>query len=161
MGVDAGDLRNAGREDVAVGNFAFEMISLFRNQDGAYFTDETLPSGVGHPSASFVTFGVFFFDYDLDGHLDLFAANGHVDSRIHEIKSHLSHAQRPLLYRNMGGRQFCGSRVRPAAVCPPPGWGAAPRMPTMTATATWTCSCPPTTGILRYCATTAAAGINA
>jgi hypothetical protein len=106
MGVDAGDLRNIGREDVAIGNFAFEMISLYRNQDGAYFTDETLPSGVGHPSASFVTFGVFFFDYDLDGHLDLFAANGHVDSRIHEIKSHLSHAQRPLLYRNRGDGSF-------------------------------------------------------
>ena len=102
MGVDAGDLRNAGREDVAIGNFAFEMISLFQNQAGAYFTDWTLPSGVGHPSASFVTFGVFFFDYDLDGHLDLFAANGHVDSRIHQVKSHLSYAQRPLLYRNTG-----------------------------------------------------------
>lgn len=106
MGVDAGDLRNTGREDVAIGNFAFEMISLFRNQDGAYFTDKTLPSGVGHPSAPFVTFGVFFFDYDLDGHLDLFAANGHVDSRIHRAKSHLSYAQRPLLYRNRGGGSF-------------------------------------------------------
>jgi hypothetical protein len=57
---------------------------------------------VGHPSAPFVTFGVFLFDYDLDGHLDLFAANGHVDRRIHEVKSHLSYAQRPLLYRNTG-----------------------------------------------------------
>ena len=102
MGVDAGDLRNAGREDVAIGNFAFEMISLFQNQAGAYFTDWTLPSGVGHPSAPFVTFGVFFFDFDLDGHLDLFAANGHVDSRINQVKSHLSYAQRPLLYRNTG-----------------------------------------------------------
>lgn len=106
MGVDAGDIRNAGREDVAVGNFAFEMISLFQNQDGAYFTDRTLPSGIGRPSAPFVTFGVFFFDYDLDGHLDLFAANGHVDSRISEVKSHLSHAQRPLLYRNKGDGNF-------------------------------------------------------
>ena len=106
MGVDAGDLRNAGREDVAVGNFAFEMISLFQNQDGAYFTDKTLPSGIGHPSAPFVTFGVFFFDYDLDGRLDLFAANGHVDNRISEVKSHLSHAQRPLLYRNRGDGSF-------------------------------------------------------
>ncbi|MDE3001347.1 MAG: CRTAC1 family protein [Gemmatimonadota bacterium] len=106
MGVDAGDVRNTGREDLAIGNFAFEMISLFQNQDGAYFTDRTLSSGVGHPSAPFVTFGVFFFDFDLDGHLDLFAANGHVDSRIHEVKSHLTHAQRPLLYRNAGGGSF-------------------------------------------------------
>ena len=119
MGVDAGDLRNVGREDVAIGNFAFEMISLFQNQDGAYFTDWTLPSGVGHPSAPFVTFGVFLFDYDLDGHLDLFAANGHVDRRIHEVKSHLSYAQRPLLYRNTGDGSFaevgatCGDLADP------------------------------------------------
>ena len=106
MGVDAGDVRNAGREDVAIGNFAFEMISLFENRDGAYFADRTLPSGVGRPSAPFVTFGVFFFDYDLDGRLDLFAANGHVNSRIHQVKPHLSHAQRPLLYRNTGNGSF-------------------------------------------------------
>ncbi len=106
MGVGAGDVRNAGREDVAIGNFAYEMISLFENRDGAYFTDRTLPSGVGHPSAPFVTFGVFFFDFDLDGHLDLFAANGHVDSRIRRVKSHLSYAQRPLLYKNRGDGSF-------------------------------------------------------
>lgn len=106
MGVDAGDVRNSGREDVAIGNFAYEMISLFENQDGAYFTDRTLPSGVGRPSAPFVTFGVFFFDFDLDGRQDLFAANGHVDSRIHQTKPHLSHAQRPLLYRNRGDGSF-------------------------------------------------------
>ena len=106
MGVDAGDVRNTGREDVAIGNFAYEMISLFQNRDGAYFTDRTLPSGVGRPSAPFVTFGVFFFDFDLDGRLDLFAANGHVDSRIRQVKSHLSYAQRPLLYRNRGDGSF-------------------------------------------------------
>lgn len=106
MGVGAGDFRNGGREDVAIGNFAYEMISLFENRDGAYFTDRTLPSGVGRPSAPFVTFGVFFFDFDLDGRLDLFAANGHVDSRIRRVKSHLSHAQRPLLYRNRGDGSF-------------------------------------------------------
>ena len=119
MGVDAGDVRNTGREDVAIGNFAYEMISLFQNQDGAYFTDRTLPSGVGRPSAPFVTFGVFFFDYDLDGRQDLFAANGHVDSRINHTKPHLSHAQRPLLYRNEGGGSFmevgagCGDLADP------------------------------------------------
>ena len=106
MGVDAGDIRNTGRADVAIGNFAFEMISLFQCQEGAYFTDWTLPSGVGHPSAQFVTFGVFFFDFDLDGHLDLFAANGHVDDRIEEAKPHLRYAQRPLLYRNTGDGRF-------------------------------------------------------
>ncbi|MDE2890654.1 MAG: CRTAC1 family protein [Gemmatimonadota bacterium] len=119
MGVDAGDVRNAGLEDVAIGNFAYEMISLFQNQDGAYFTDRTLPSGVGRPSAPFVTFGVFFFDYDLDGRQDLFAANGHVDSRINQTKPHLSHAQRPLLYRNESGGSFmevgagCGDLADP------------------------------------------------
>ena len=124
MGVDAGDVRNNGREDVAIGNFAYEMISLFQNQDGAYFTDRTLPSGVGRPSAPFVTFGVFFFDYDLDGRLDLFAANGHVDSRINQTKPHLSYAQRPLLYRNEGRRQLrwswrCMQAIWPIALVGP------------------------------------------
>jgi hypothetical protein len=119
MGVDAADARNTGRPDLAVGNFAYEMISLFRNEAEGAFTDRTVPSGVGRPSSPFVTFGVCFFDYDLDGHLDLFAANGHVDRRIHEVKSHLSYAQRPLLYRNTGDGSFaevgatCGDLADP------------------------------------------------
>lgn len=125
MGVDAGDVRNAGREDVAIGNFSYEMISLFQNQDGAYFTDRTLPSGVGRPSAPFVTFGIFFFDYDLDGRQDLFAANGHVDSRIRQTRPHLSYAQRPLLYWNEGGGSFMEVGATSGLADPLVGRGAA------------------------------------
>lgn len=125
MGVDAGDVRNAGREDVAIGNFSYEMISLFQNQDGAYFADRTLPSGLGRPSAPFVTFGIFFFDYDLDGRQDLFAANGHVDSRIRQSRPHLSYAQRPLLYRNKGGGSFMEVGATSGLTDPLVGRGAA------------------------------------
>lgn len=125
MGVDVGDVRNAGREDVAIGNFSYEMISLFQNQDGAYFADRTLPSGLGRPSAPFVTFGIFFFDYDLDGRQDLFAANGHVDSRIRQSRPHLSYAQRPLLYRNKGGGSFMEVGATSGLTDPLVGRGAA------------------------------------
>ncbi len=106
MGVDAADARNTGRPDLAVGNFAYEMISLFRNEAEGAFTDRTVPSGVGRPSSPFVTFGVCFFDYDLDGRLDLFAATGHVESEIQRVKPHMTYAQRPLLFHNRGDGRF-------------------------------------------------------
>ena len=45
-----------------------------------------------------LTFGCFFYDYDLDGLLDIFAANGHVSDDISVVQRDVKYAQRPSLF---------------------------------------------------------------
>ena len=71
MGIDVADLRNENRLAFGVGNFANEMTSLYSAQPGGpwQFTDESIVDGLGGPSRLALSFGLFFFDYDLDGRL--------------------------------------------------------------------------------------------
>jgi len=62
-----------------------------------------LRAGIAEPSLPFLTFGLFFFDYDLDGHQDIFTANGHIDDFIHESDVMITYKERPLLYHNDSG----------------------------------------------------------
>ena len=57
-------------------------------------------------SAQSLTFAVFFFDYDLDGMLDIFAANGHVSDDISVVQPNIKYAQPPHLFRNKGKKKF-------------------------------------------------------
>jgi len=65
--------------------------------------DET---GVGVPSLQFLTFGLFFFDYDLDCWPDIFAANGHIQEFVEEFKTGITYKERPLLFHNGGAGRF-------------------------------------------------------
>ncbi len=100
MGVDTADLNNNGGINLAVGNFSKEMIGLFELQPGGIFVDKAGRAGIGRSSFPFLSFGLFFFDYDLDGWLDMFAANGHLEDRIADVEASITYEQRPLLYRN-------------------------------------------------------------
>ena len=77
MGVAAGDFDNDGDEDLLVTNLAKEGSTLYRNQRGS-FNDFSMESGLAGATFPFTGFGVGWFDYDNDGKLDLFAANGAV-----------------------------------------------------------------------------------
>lgn len=105
MGTDAGDFLRTGREGIAVTNFDNEMIGLYA-ADGASFVDRAGPAGVGAASRSSLGFGCFFFDADLDGHLDLLAVNGHIDDTVRHLKRGAAYAQPPLLFRNDGHGRF-------------------------------------------------------
>jgi hypothetical protein len=61
---------------------------------------------VGRASLLSLTFGLFFFDYDLDGWPDIFAANGHLEEDIARVQPKLQYAQLPLLFHNTGGGKF-------------------------------------------------------
>ncbi len=102
MGIDTADLSNTGSLALAIGNFSKEMIGLFEQGPGGLFVDIAGRAGVGRSSFPFLTFGLFFFDHDLDGWLDLFAVNGHLEDRIAEVEASISYEQRPLLYLNRG-----------------------------------------------------------
>jgi hypothetical protein len=106
MGVDAGDYDGSGQQSLIIGNFTNESMSLYRNDGSGLYTDEAAASGIGQMSIQSLTFGCFFFDYDLDGLLDIFAANGHVSDDINVVQPNVKYAQRPSLFRNKGNRKF-------------------------------------------------------
>jgi hypothetical protein len=106
MGVDAADWKGDGRPGVVVGNFSNEMIGLYANEGNGLFVDEALPSGVGGASQQSLTFATFFFDFDLDGLLDIFAATGHVADDISAVQPKITYAQKPHLFRALGGGRY-------------------------------------------------------
>jgi hypothetical protein len=77
---------------------------LYRNDGGGLFSDVSFPSGVGNPSVPFVGWGTNFLDYDNDGWLDLFVANGHVYPWAGDFDWNTSYEERPLLFRNVNGK---------------------------------------------------------
>ena len=103
MGVDAARYDNDAKLAVVIGNFANEMSSFYVSRPGErLFSDDAIVSGVGAPSRRALTFGVFFFDADLDGRLDMLAANGHVEPEIHRVQASQSYAQPSQLFWNCG-----------------------------------------------------------
>jgi hypothetical protein len=106
MGTDAGDYDNSGQQSLVIGNFTDESISLYHNDGEGLFTDQAATAGIAAPSAQSLTFGCFFFDYDLDGRLDIFAADGHVADDISIVRPNLHYAEPPLLFRNLGAGKF-------------------------------------------------------
>lgn len=106
MGVDALDYDGSGRMHLLVGNFSNQMLGLYHNEGNGLFVDEAPRSAVGKASLVSLAFGVFFFDYDLDGHADIFAANGHIEEDIGRVQPKIQFRQPPLLFRNEGLGKF-------------------------------------------------------
>ena len=103
MGTDAAYYRNSPDLGFAIGNFANEMTSLYVSQgDPSQYADEAIVDGIGPASRLQLSFGVFFFDYDLDGRLDLFQANGHVENEIQAVQASQHYRQQPQLFWNCG-----------------------------------------------------------
>jgi hypothetical protein len=110
MGIDLAWYRNDDEIGVVIGNFANEPSSLYVTADGRPpFADEAVIEGLGAPSRLALTFGVFFFDYDLDGRLDLLQANGHLEHEINKVQPSQHYAQPPQLFWNCG--DACEARL--------------------------------------------------
>jgi hypothetical protein len=106
MGADSGDYDRSGRAHLLVGNFSNQMLGLYHNEGNGLFVDEAPSSTVGRASLLRLAFGVFFLDYDLDGYLDLFAANGHIEEEIGRVQPKVQYRQPPLLFRNTHNGKF-------------------------------------------------------
>jgi hypothetical protein len=101
MGIDAAYFRNDSDLGIGIGNFANEMSSLYVTAGGQPpFADEAILEGFGPATRLALTFGLFFFDYDLDGRLDLFQANGHLESEINVVQPSQTYAQPAQLFWN-------------------------------------------------------------
>jgi len=110
MGIDAGRFQDHQTLGISIGNFANEMTALYvaKNQS-LLFTDEAIHQGIGSSSLLPLTFGVFFFDYDLDGWLDLLTVNGHIEPEIGRIADQQAYRQPLQLFWNLsavGGNGF-------------------------------------------------------
>jgi hypothetical protein len=106
MGADAADFDRSGRPHLLVGNFSNQMLGLYHNEGNGLFVDEAPRSTVGRASLLSLAFAVFFFDYDLDGLIDIFAANGHIEEEINRVQPRIQYRQPPLLFRNLGAKKF-------------------------------------------------------
>jgi enediyne biosynthesis protein E4 len=106
MGVDAADYDRSGYPSIVVSNFSNQMLALYHNEGNGLFVDEAPRSEVGRASLLTLGFGCFFFDYDLDGWLDLFVLNGHIENEIERIQRRVRYAQPPHLFRNLGKGKF-------------------------------------------------------
>jgi len=104
MGMDAAEIRNDGQLGVGIANFANESTSLYVQQerDPWQFADMSGLEGIGSPSRLKLSFGLFFFDYDLDGRLDMLQANGHLEDSITEIQPSQTYRQPAQLFWNCG-----------------------------------------------------------
>ncbi len=110
MGIDWADFKNDGTLGLAIGNFANEMTALYVTEDpkSLLFSDLANIYGLGAPTQPPLKFGLFFFDYDLDGRLDLLTTNGHLESDIGLTQASETYAQASQLFWNSGqsGREL-------------------------------------------------------
>jgi hypothetical protein len=104
MGLDWGSFTNDDRLGLAVGNFANEMTALYvcDQPRSLVFSDLANLYGLGAPTQPPLKFGLFFFDYDLDGRLDLLSANGHLEPEISKVQASETYEQPVQLFWNSG-----------------------------------------------------------
>jgi enediyne biosynthesis protein E4 len=106
MGLAVGDYNHDGRVDFYLTNFSDDYNTLYRNDGDANFTDVSYHAGTADLTIPFLGWGAGFLDYDNDGYLDIFVANGHVYPKVDKKDWGTTYAQRPLLLRNLNGDKF-------------------------------------------------------
>ena len=104
MGVDAADFDQDGLQDLFVANVDQEMFSLYKNRGGESFSDVAHANGVAQATRLLSGWGLKFFDYDNDGHIDLLLANGHPDDMIEQYSTQVKYKEPLLLFRQQGGQ---------------------------------------------------------
>jgi enediyne biosynthesis protein E4 len=103
MGVDSADYDQDGWLDLFVADVDHEKYALYHNNHDGTFADVSAPNGIGQATFLLSGWGLKFFDFDNDGNLDLFLANGHPDDHIHERFANVTYEECMLVFRNTGG----------------------------------------------------------
>jgi hypothetical protein len=104
MGVDAADFDGDGWQDLFVANVDQEMFSLYRNNHDETFRDVAFKNEVAQATRLLSGWGLRFFDYDNDGALDLFLANGHPDDMIDNYSQQVKYKEPLLLFHQQNGQ---------------------------------------------------------
>ncbi|MGH9741368.1 MAG: CRTAC1 family protein [Candidatus Acidiferrum sp.] len=106
MGIAIGDYQRTGRIDLFTTTFSDDYKTLYRNDGHGNFSDVTYQAGLAGPTTPFLSWGTGFLDFDNDGWLDLFIASGHVYPEVDKQDWGTTWAERPQLFRNLGGKKF-------------------------------------------------------
>lgn len=106
MGIDAGVVDPTGETTIFIGHFENQMNGVYRYAPSRVFEERGPVSGIGSASLPTLTFGMLLFDGDLDGDLDLLAANGHINPQAGERNEASSYAQLTQLFLNDGSGHF-------------------------------------------------------
>jgi hypothetical protein len=104
MGVDAADVDGDGWQDLFVANVDQEMFSLYKNNHNETFTDVAHQNQVAQATRLLSGWGLKFFDYDNDGNIDLFLANGHPDDMIENYSLQVKYKEPLVLFHNESGK---------------------------------------------------------
>ena len=102
MGVDSADFNEDGWMGLFVSNLDREMFAIYKNNHDETFDDVALPTGIGKATRFMSGWGLKFFDYDNDGNLDLFLANGNPDDLISSLHGEVTYEEPLMLFRNTG-----------------------------------------------------------
>ncbi|MFZ1156399.1 MAG: CRTAC1 family protein [Candidatus Sulfotelmatobacter sp.] len=106
MGIGVGDFNRDGRVDFLISTFSDDYKTLYRNEGEGSFSDATFEAGLVEPTIPFLSWGNGFLDFDNDGLLDAFIANGHVYVGVDSLDWGTTWAERPQLFRNLDGKHF-------------------------------------------------------
>jgi enediyne biosynthesis protein E4 len=106
MGVDAADFDSDGWTDLFVSNLDREMFAIYKNNHDETFDDMALPTGIGRATKFMSGWGLKFFDYDNDGLVDLFLANGNPDDLIEDVTNGQVTYREPLMLFHNNAKTF-------------------------------------------------------
>ena len=107
MGLTADDIDNDGHLEVLVTNLNREGVTLFRSDKQGMYDDVTAQFRLAQSTFGYTGYGVGFFDYDNDGLMDLFIANGAMTIIDSTHNNSNPYAQRNQLFHNEGeGKGF-------------------------------------------------------
>jgi enediyne biosynthesis protein E4 len=125
MGVAVADFDGDGLLDIAKTNFSGDLTSLYKNEDGNFFTDVSREAGLA--ASQFLGWGIAFLDVDDDGWPDLVIANGHVYPEVENKPVGDKYLEPTLLFRNLGNGRFrdMTASAGPAFATPRPARGLA------------------------------------
>jgi hypothetical protein len=105
MGLDSADFNEDGWMDLFVANLDREMFAIYQNNHDGTFDDLALPTGIGKVTRLMSGWGLKFLDYDNDGNLDLFLANGNPDDLINSLHGEVTYEE-PLILLQRTAKGF-------------------------------------------------------
>ena len=123
MCISLGDYDNDGFLDLYISDFQASSDHLWHNEGKGYFVEVSDQAGITAPTRNVLSFGGGFFDYDNDGWLDLFIANGHVYPEVEQVSPTTKYKQRNSLFHNERNGKFTESSVAEGISALPPRTG--------------------------------------
>ena len=106
MCISLGDYDNDGQLDLYVSDFQRSSDHLWHNDGKGFFDEVSDEAGITRPTRDILSFGGGFFDYDNDGLLDIFIANGHVYPEVEQASPGTHYKQTNSLFHNEANGKF-------------------------------------------------------